>query len=44
MIDNDLAIFIFPVGIVWESSKILVIMRLGTGVLDLACLGIILPF
>lgn len=44
MIDNDLAIFIFPVGIVWESSRILVIMHLGTGVLDLVCLGIILPF
>lgn len=44
MVDNDLAIFIFPLGIVWKSSRILVIIYLGASVLDLACLGIILPF
>lgn len=44
MVDNDLAIFIFPLGIVWDSSRILVIVYLGASVLDLACLGIILPF
>lgn len=41
MTDNDLVIFIFPLGIVWEPSGILVNVHLGASFLGLACLGII---